>query len=294
MRSLKRSRRASFVIVTLIYILAAAVGIAVYGILAFDWWLNLLIADAAATVLTFMFSVFLGNASVYDPYWSVQPIVILVAFAAGKELTPVRVLLLTAVIFWGVRLTANWAYTFHGLMHQDWRYTMLKEKTGVFYPLINFAGIHMVPTLVVYGCTLPAVYAFLQDGAWNAGSVLFFGISVAAAVMQGIADCQMHRFRRNRNGVFIREGLWKYSRHPNYLGEIIMWWGVALSVISVFPNVWYLGVGALANTVLFFAVSIPMADGKQSLKPGFEEYKRETNMLLPLKKQQGASRTQER
>ena len=294
MKSLKQSRRASFVIVTLIYLLAAAVGIAVYSILDFDWWLNLLIADTAATVLTFFFSVFLGNASVYDPYWSVQPIVILAAFAAGKELTPVRVLLLAAVVFWGVRLTANWAYTFHGLAHQDWRYTMLREKTGVFYPLVNFAGIHMVPTLIVYGCTLPAVYAFMQEAQWNPGSVLFFGVSVAATVMQGIADCQMHRFRRNRNGVFMREGLWKYSRHPNYLGEIIMWWGVALSVISVFPNVWYMGVGALANTVLFLAVSIPMADGRQSLKPGFEEYKKETNMLLPIKKQQGASRTQER
>lgn len=294
MKSLKQNRSASFVIVTLIYLLAAAVGIAVYSILAFDWWLNLLIADGAATVLTFMFSVFLGNASVYDPYWSVQPVVILVAFAAGKELTPSRVLLLTAVIFWGVRLTANWAYTFHGLMHQDWRYTMLREKTGGFYPLVNFVGIHMVPTLIVYGCTLPAVYAFLHDGAWNVGSLLFFLISLAAAVMQGIADCQMHRFRRNRNGVFMREGLWKYSRHPNYLGEIIMWWGVALSVISVFPGVWYLSIGALANTVLFLAVSIPMAEGRQSLKPGFEEYKRETNMLLPIKKQQGASRTQER
>lgn len=293
MRSLKQNRAASFAVVALIYILAAAVGIAVYNILAFDWWLRLLIADTAATILTFAFSVLLGNASAYDPYWSVQPIVILAAFAIGKELTPARVLLLAAVVFWGVRLTANWAYTFKGLDHQDWRYTMLREKTGVFYPLINFVGIHMVPTLIVYGCTLPAVYVFLHEGAWNVGSVVFFGVSVAAAVMQGIADCQMHRFRRNKNGVFMRDGLWKHSRHPNYFGEILMWWGVALSAISVFPGVWYLGLGALANTVLFLAVSIPMADGRQSLKPGFEEYKKETNMLLPVKKLWEASQTNE-
>lgn len=279
-----KNRTASFVIVTLVYVLATVAGIVIYRALSFDWWLNLLIADVAATVLTFVFSLIFRNASVYDPYWSVQPIVILVAFALGKAMTPARVLLLIAVCFWGVRLTANWAYTFHGLTHQDWRYTMLHEKTGIFYPIINFVGIHMVPTLIVYGCTVPAVYAFLHEGNWNAGSVIFFCLSVGAVVLQGTADIQMHRFRKNRTGTFIRTGLWKYARHPNYLGEILMWWGVALSVICVHPGAWYLCAGALANTVLFLVVSIPMADNRQSTKPGFTEYKQQTRMLLPIKK----------
>lgn len=284
MNTLKQNRAASFIVVALIYIFAAGIGIAVYKMLAFDWWLNLLIADIIATIITFAFSLIFRNASVYDPYWSVQPIVILTMFTVGKELTVVRILLLAVVIFWGVRLTANWAYTFQNLAHQDWRYTMLKEKTGVLYPFVNFTGIHMVPTLIVYACTLPAVYAFLYDGVWNAGSIVFFCLSVGAVIMQGTADYQMHRYRRNRTGVFIRDGLWKYSRHPNYLGEILMWWGIAFSVISVFPNAWYLGVGALANTVLFLCVSIPLADGRQSGKPGYEEYKSQTRILLPIRK----------
>ena len=279
-----KNRSASFVIVTLVYVLAAAAGIVIYRVLPFDWWLSLLLADTAATVLTFVFSLIFRNASVYDPYWSVQPIVILLAFAVGKEMTLPRVLLLVAVCFWGIRLTANWAYTFHGLTHQDWRYTMLKEKTGIFYPIINFVGIHMVPTLVVYGCTVPAVYAFLHAGHWTVGSILFFCVSVGAALLQGTADIQMHRFRKNRTGTFIRTGLWKYSRHPNYLGEILMWWGVALAVISVFPGAWYLCGGAVANTLLFLCISIPLADNRQAAKPGFADYKKQTRMLLPIKK----------
>lgn len=279
-----KNRTLSFVILSVIYILATAAGIVIYRALHFSWWLNLLIADGAATVLTFIFSLIFRNASVYDPYWSVQPIVILIAFAIGKEITLERLLLLIAVCIWGVRLTANWAYTFHGLQHQDWRYTMLREKTGVFYPIINFVGIHMVPTLVVYGCTVPAVYAFLHEGSWNIGSILFFCMSVGAAVLQGTADIQMHRFRKHRSGAFIRTGLWKYSRHPNYLGEICMWWGVALAVVSVYPRAWYLCAGAVANTILFLAVSIPMADNRQAKKEGFAEYKAQTRMLLPIKK----------
>ena len=284
MKTLKQNRAASFVVVTLVYIIATVVGVLVYRTLALHWWLSLLIADAVATVATFIFSLIFKNASVYDPYWSVQPPVILIAFAVGRELTLLGILLLAVVLFWAVRLTANWAYTFANLDHQDWRYTMLKEKTGFFYPIINFVGIHMVPTLVVYGCILPAVYAVREGLSVNVPAILCLCVSLCAAVMQGIADIQMHKFRRNRDGAFIRRGLWKYSRHPNYLGEILMWWGIGLSVIFVAPNAWYLAAGAIANTVLFLAVSIPMADRRQSRKEGFAEYKKDTRMLLPIKK----------
>jgi len=284
MKSLKQNRAASFVVVVLVYVIAAVVGVFVYQAFAVDWWLSLLIADIVATVVTFVFSVIFGNASVYDPYWSVQPPVILAAFAVGQKLNAFGVLLIVVVVFWALRLTANWAYTFANLNHQDWRYTMLKEKTSVLYPAINFVGIHMVPTLVVYGCVLPAVYAVKSSLALNAGSVVFLCVSLGAAIMQGTADIQMHKFRKNKNAPFIRNGLWKYSRHPNYLGEILMWWGIALSVICAAPDVWYLAVGAIANTVLFLAVSIPIADARQSRKDGFAEYKSETRMLLPIKK----------
>ena len=285
MRKLKQNRAVSFLVVFLVYAAAAAAGILVYNALDDSWWISLLIADVAATALIFVFSVIFGNASVYDPYWSVQPPVILIAFSLGSELTVYGILLIAVISFWAIRLTANWAYTFRNLEHQDWRYTMLKEKTGVFYPLINFVGIHIVPTLVVYGCTVPAVYGVIHHLPVNAGSILFLLMSLSAAVMQGIADIQMHKFRRNRNGTFIRVGLWKYSRHPNYLGEILMWWGVALSAVCAAPGAWYLLTGAVSNTILFLSVSIPMADGRQSKKEGFGEYKAQTRMLLPIKMQ---------
>ena len=138
MNKIKENRVFSYIIITIIYILATFAAIFTYNALNFEWWIRLLIADVVATALTFVFSVIFSNASVYDPYWSVQPIVILAALAVGRALTPIRVMLLFAVCFWGVRLTVNWAYTFTSLSHQDWRYTMLKEKTGVFYPIINF------------------------------------------------------------------------------------------------------------------------------------------------------------
>ena len=108
--------------------------------------------------------------------------------------------------------------------------------------------------------------------------------TVLAVLLQFFADKQMHAYRKNRTTPFIRVGLWKYSRHPNYLGEILMWWGIAFYAVVTIPSAWWLLAGAITNTVLFLTVSIPMADGRQSKKEGFDEYKKHTRMLLPIYK----------
>ena len=282
--NLRKNRAFAFFMVTIAYIVAIAVGVVGYIYLPFSFWLNLLIADVFATVTIFIFSVAFKNASFYDAYWSVQPIVILVAFSCKYSLSGARIFPFIATMVWGIRLTANWVYTFQDLDWQDWRYTMLKEKTGKFYPVINFVGIHLVPTLVVYGCILPAVFTFVYGEAINLGNVIGFVISLGAVVLQGTADIQMHRFRKRKTGGFIRDGLWKYSRHPNYLGEILMWWGIGIAAVFAMPDRWYLLVGALVNTLLFACVSIPLAEQRQGRKEGFAEYKKATRILLPIKK----------
>ena len=160
-----------------------------------------------------------------------------------------------------------------------WRYSMLREKTKKVYPLINFLGIHLFPTIVVYLCILPAVAAVQAHAQFRPLCAVFLLLSVTATVCQGIADTQMHIFRSKGTGGFIRTGLWKHSRHPNYACEILMWWGIALASISAMPDKWFLCAGAAVNTIMFFSVSIPMADKRQSRKPGFEEYKKATRML---------------
>ncbi len=220
MNKLKENRVLSFIIIAIIYVLSILVGILTYRSLKFDWWLNLLIADVVATVFTFIFSLIFKNASVYDPYWSVQPIVIVFAFLFSNKITLLGGLTAFAILVWGVRLTANWAYTFKNLNSEDWRYVMLKEKTGVFYPIINLVGIHLVPTIVVYLCTLPVVVIILESVAISPLSLVFVVLILLSVTLQLVADFEMHKFRKNRTSAFIRVGVWKYSRHPNYLAEI--------------------------------------------------------------------------
>lgn len=281
---IKESKTLSILLIASIYIMAAALGLGVYMLMPFAFWAKLLIADIACTVFVFIFSMIFKNASVYDPYWSVQPIVIVVFFACGYMITLSSLLILISIIYWGIRLTGNWAYTFGGLKHQDWRYTKFENESGKIYPLINLAGIHLMPTLIVYLCTLPAVFVIRNELSANAGSVIGMAVCIGAATLQLFSDVQMQRYRKSGEHGLIRTGLWKYARHPNYLGEILMWWGVGIQAVSVMPDHWYLLAGALANTIMFFTVSIPLADKRQSQKPGYAEYKAATRSLLPIPK----------
>jgi steroid 5-alpha reductase family enzyme len=179
--------------------------------------------------------------------------------------------------------------TFPGLHQQDWRYDQLKRQSGRFFPLVNLFGIQVMPTLIVYACLLPGFYYLRLGGGMNFGVIVGLLLILGGAILELIADRQMQTFRKQVQDrtQLIRTGVWRYSRHPNYLGEITVWWGVYLVLLSAYPAYWYLGFGALANTCLFLFISIPLADKHlATYKTGYEAYRRETRMLLPLPKKQ--------
>jgi len=284
---MKQNRMTGFAVITVIYITAAWVGVALFrGLPDAHIFLRILAGDVGATVFVFLTGMILQNASVYDPYWSVAPVVIftgLVIYCGTMNMG--IILLILAVWYWGIRLTCNWAHTFKNLATQDWRYDNFKRKYPRAFQIISFFGINLFPTAVVFLCMLPGI-VFIERSAFNVLTILGFAACVISATLQLVADIQMHRFRKRdtEKRLIIRDGLWKHSRHPNYLGEILMWWGVYIMMLSSSPQLWFLGVGPLVNTLMFFFVSIPMADKRNREKrQGFEEYVQETNSLLPVR-----------
>ena len=281
-KDLKESRAVGYAVISAIYLTAIVMGIILFNALKISYLTRVFLVDAAMTVYVFIFSCFLQNASVYDPYWSVAPPVILTVLSFSFGLNTLLILIIICVWVWSVRLTANWVYTFHGFSYEDWRYKMLRENSGKMYPFVSFAGIHMFPTLVVYACIFPAMSAFSQSAEFNVLSIIGLAVCVASILLQAVSDLQMQFFRKLKTGGLIQTGLWKYARHPNYLGEIGMWWGVFLAVVFTYPNLWYTFYGALINTLMFLFISIPMADKRQSQKDGWDKRKAETHALLPL------------
>ena len=291
--SIKESRSLSFIIIALVYLLAFVVGLLVYCCSESTGWhylWRLFISDAAATVVVWFFGLLFKNVSVYDPYWSVAPPVMLTLWACHTGCwTSATILLLIAVWYWGIRLTGNWAYTFKNLNSEDWRYTKYRnEQSPAIFHLINFFGLNLMPTIIVFLVMIPGF--FVIDAAAQANAVCWFGflLCVTAATLQLVSDTQRHRFVKEHKGQICEVGLWKHGRHPNYFGEILMWWGVWMMYLSLCvgngatPTLQDLCViGAILNTCLFRFISVPLMENRQlQNKPGYDEYRKRTRMFL--------------
>ena len=255
--------------------------------------IRLFLADVLATIIVWAFGLLYENVSVYDPYWSVFPPVafLLYAFYAGTWSFPV-ILLLIASWYWGWRLTRNWAITFKGIAHEDWRYTKYRDRHPLVFHTINLFGLNMMPTIVVFAAMLPGLKLFERPFDMNAMFVndghlfttihlcLAFLVCLAAPTIQLIADKQSHDFRAAHPGKVCNVGLWKHGRHPNYFGEILFWWGIWM-MYSVFNGIdWYI-CGAIAMTALFLGISIPLMEKRQlANKPDYAEYRKQTRILI--------------
>ncbi|MFW6285125.1 MAG: DUF1295 domain-containing protein [Bacillota bacterium] len=277
---MKRSH--SFWIIFGIYLSAFIVGVVVYRLLELDSMIaRVIIADLAATVTIFLFSTAFKNSSVYDPYWSVAPMVIVPFFVETWNVA--SVLMVVVIGYWGIRLTLNWAVTFKGLAHEDWRYRYFKARFPRLWPLVNLFGIHLMPTVVVILVMLPALL-YLQSSPYiNLITLTGAFLSMLATTIQWHSDHTVHRFREHTPEYTCKVGLWKYSRHPNYFGEILMWFGVFLMLYGVRPSYYLSILGPLLNMAMFIAISIPLMEKRElKRKKDYEAYIENTNMLLPL------------
>tara|TARA_B100001179_G_scaffold25553_1_gene15722 strand:+ start:1138 stop:2046 length:909 start_codon:yes stop_codon:yes gene_type:complete len=248
-----------------------------------DMW-QILIADVVATCVIYGFSVSYKNSSFYDPYWSVIPVFILFfwIWKNNYTMTPIIILLSIAVLFWSMRLTSNWMKTWEGLHHEDWRYIDMRNSMGKQFQLLgNFGGIHMYPTLQVFFCCMPIQQCFNSNGT----PLMFLGfiVCIIGVLYEIISDKQLYDFRIKHptEKKVIETGLWNYSRHPNYYGEILFWWGLFLMGFES-AGMTYLLLAPITMTILFIGASIPWIEIKiLRTRPEYKEYQKRVHILFP-------------
>lgn len=281
-------------LVLIAYIACLVIGAASLPLFDFGPVGDAFAADVVATAVIFGFSLRYRNSSFYDPYWSVIPpflglywILLEPAAAASPRVW----LVMALVMFWAVRLTANWTVHWGGLGHEDWRYPIVRERAGVFAIPADFLGIHLFPTVQVFLGCLP-IYFVIQQHDMPLGLIdaLAAAVTFGAIVIEMLADLQLHAFIRTRQpGSFINQGLWAWSRHPNYFGELAFWWGLMIFGLGVAPQHWaWIMPGALSMTLMFVFVSVPFMD-KRSLerRPAYAGHMQRVSALLPLPPRSG-------
>lgn len=253
-----------------------------------------LIADIVATAVVFGFSLGYRNSSFYDPYWSVIPPLLMLYWMAcyPAALDNPRTWLVLALVWaWGIRLTTNWSLYWGGLKHEDWRYPMVRERAGRFAVPADFLGIHLFPTLQVFLGCLP-ILAVLMAPQVPLGwlDLLALLVTAGAILIEMLADIQLHAFiARRKPGQLLNQGLWAWSRHPNYFGEISFWVGLALFGLAAMPqHWWWICAGALAMTLMFVLVSVPFLDQRSlARRPDYADYMQRVSALIPLPPRRG-------
>jgi steroid 5-alpha reductase family enzyme len=235
--------------------------------------------------LWFLVALRLRRNDVADIAWGAGFIVLALTgqFAvAGLSSRGLLVLVLVAV--WGLRLSLHIGRRNQG-KSEDPRYRKWRDEWGAHATIRPFFQVFLLQGFLAVVILLPVTYILAQrnsDLTWL--DALGAGVWLTGFVFEAVGDFELARFRKDpgNRGRIITSGLWKYTRHPNYFGEVTLWWGVWLIACSV-PGGWKTVFGPATITVLILFVSgIPLLEKKYQGNVEFLEYQKRTSAFFPL------------
>jgi len=244
----------------------------------------------AVAVLVYMTGWFIaaqlkGRNDVADIAWGLGFIVAAAVSLLTADIYPQRGLLISAlVLVWGLRLAVH-IHTRNRGRGEDRRYRAWREEWGRWFVLRSFLQVFILQGVLLLVVASPVIYAngsLSPSLGWlDLAGVLVWLIGFG---FEALGDWQLLRFLRDpaNKGRLMTTGLWRYTRHPNYFGEVTLWWGLWLIVLSV-PGGWLTIIGPLTITGLILKVSgIPMLEKGYAGRADFLAYQRRTSAFFPL------------
>ncbi len=248
-----------------------------------------LLPTAAIAVLAYMTAAFilaqaLRNNGLVDVAWGPGFIVLTAAlWARTGALGPVQTLMTAAVVLWGLRLSVHIALRNWG-RPEDFRYAAMRKKWGRAAAVKAFFFVFMLQGLIMLVVSLPITVVFAAParplGVLDAAGALVF---LAGFLFETVGDAQLvlHRADPARKGRLMTTGLWSSTRHPNYFGEALLWWGLGLIALGSRHGAAGLVGPALMSVLLVFVSGVPLLEKKYAGRPDWEAYKARTPMFVP-------------
>lgn len=202
----------------------------------------------------------------------------------NKNINLTTIVVAIAVTIWGIRLATH-IYLRNRNKKEDYRYLAWREKWGKYFFVRSYFQVFILQGILLYIISLPVLFINYTKGL-SFSYWLVFGILIwtIGFFFESIGDLQLSKFLKNPNngGKVLNTGLWKYTRHPNYFGEVTEWWGLWLVAISISGG-WLTIFGPLTITFLILKVSgIPLLESKMSENPEYIEYKKKTSLFIPF------------
>jgi len=249
-------------------------------------WMAFLWSGATLLIVAVAFwvvSLLRNDVSIVDSLWSIMFLLVALVYSATAVNTgPREMLVLSLVTLWALRLSIYITWRNHG-QREDYRYRKIRANND---PGFRFKSLYIVfgfQAVLAWVISLPLVVAIGGQsaiGLLDYAGILFF---VVGFIFEALGDLQLTRFRSNpeNSGKVLDQGLWRYTRHPNYFGNFTMWWGFFLIALSA--GGWWTIISPLLMTFLLLKVSgVALLEKDISgRRPQYQQYIRRTNAFFP-------------
>ena len=249
----------------------------------------------ALTILVLMLSVWtasliIKDASIIDMFWGGG--FALVAFTGlgavllrGDIISPMTIAIGLAVMAWGLRLFLHLNIRWRKEGEEDYRYQKMRAFHGDKFWWRSFFTVFTLQGVLMYLVAMPYMAAFYFGGmtALPVLSGVFLLVALFGLYMEASADIQLTKFRAMKDKPpLLDSGWWKYTRHPNYFGDAVFWWGIYGAVVAATPEaIWTIFAPIIMNYLLVNVSGAAMLERSLKKKPGYAEYMERTNRFIP-------------
>lgn len=246
---------------------------------------------AAGAVLVLMLTIWgqslrRRDAGIVDTAWGAGfALIALLGLAFGAGAPERRALVAAMVVAWGARLAIHIHRRNRGRV-EDYRYRAMRERHGERFGRISLWTVFLLQGALMLVVAAPILAASTAPEPARLGALDFAGAGVwlAGFLFEAIGDAQLARFKSDpaNRGRLMDRGLWRYTRHPNYFGDALLWWGIFLPAAAT-PGGWASALGPALMTFLLVRVSgvALLEKGLESSKPGWRDYARRTSAFVP-------------
>ena len=251
--------------------------------------INLLATSLAFSVL-WAISLFRRDASIVDMFWGLGFVLLAwLSFGLGSSPSPRALLLAVLVTIWGGRLSSYLTWRNWG-KPEDYRYVAMRERHGRRFPLVSLLTVFGLQGTLMWIVSLPIQVGIVKAEAMQLPVAIGTVLYLVGLLFESLGDYQLACFKANpaNRGRVMNQGLWRYTRHPNYFGDFLVWWGFYL--LAAEPGTWWWTIiGPLLMSILLIRVSGVrlLEDSLRTRVTGYAEYIRDTSAFFPLPPKQG-------
>lgn len=232
--------------------------------------------------LLFLVAVYKKDNSLADIGWGLG-FVLIALFTLGNNYLERHMLITLMTLVWGVRLSAHIFWRGRG-KGEDPRYARWRAQWGSYFLIRSYLQVFLLQgfMMLVIATPIIAVNSSTTPGI-TALDIAGFFVWLLGLLCESVADYQLARFLKNpaSKGRIMMQGIWRYSRHPNYFGEVLIWWGMFIVALSVPGGALTIISPLTITTLLLFVSGIPLAEQQIEHLPEFAQYKKQTSIFVP-------------